>query len=115
MRHGDGLPGFAIHLEGASAGPAEAAHVVERERSHAQAVILEVEFDNMLAGRERIRAFPLDAFEVSQIPEEDRLALEQVEAVAAETATGGQDHAFRAALGDSDVRRDVVGGVEQHR
>ena len=64
----------------------------------AEAVVLEVELDGVLAGRERLRAFPADALQVDQVPEEDRLALEQVEAVAAEAAAGGEDHALGAAL-----------------
>ena len=89
---------LAVHLERAGAGAAEAAHVVEGERADAEAVILEVELDGVLAGRERVRAFPLDAFQVDQVPEEHRLALEQVEAVAGEPSAGGQDHALGAAL-----------------
>ena len=51
-----------------------------------EAVVLEVELQRVLAGRERLGAFPADALQVDQVPEEDRLALEQVEAVAAEPA-----------------------------
>ena len=101
VRHGFGGHDLAVHLQHAGAGPAEAAHVVERERADAQAVILEVELHGVLAGRERIGAFPFDAFQVDQVPEEHRLAFEQVEAVAGKPPAGGQDHAFGAALGDS--------------
>ena len=96
----DGLHCLAVHLERAGAGTAEAAHVVEGERADAEAVILEVELQRVLAGRERLRAFPLDALEVDQVPQEHRLALEQVEAVAGEASARGQDHALGAAFGD---------------
>ena len=46
----------------------------------AQAVVLEVELQRVLAGRQRLRAFPADPLAVHQVPEEHRLALEQVEA-----------------------------------
>ena len=115
MRHGFGGHDLAVHLERAGAGTAEAAHVVEGERADAEAVILEVELQGVLAGRERVRAFPLDAFQVNQVPEEHRLALEQVEAIAGEASAGGQDHAFRAAFGHFNVGGDGVGTVEQER
>ena len=40
---------------------ADAAHVVEGERADAEAVVLEVELERVLARRQRVRAFPLDA------------------------------------------------------
>ncbi len=94
---------------------ADAAHVVEGQRAHAEAVVLEVELHGVFAGRERLGAFPADALQVDQVPEEHRLAFEQVEAVAAEAAAGSQQHALGAALGNLDVGRDGVGGVEQQR
>ena len=48
-------------------------------------------------------------FEVDQVPEEHRLALEQVEAVAGEAPARGQDHALGAAFGHLDVGGDGVG------
>jgi hypothetical protein len=69
----------------------------------------------VLAGRQRLRAFPANTLEVHQVPEEDRLALEQVEAVAAEPAAGGQDHALGAARRHLDVGGDGVGRVQQQR
>ncbi len=115
MRHGNGLDFFAVHFERAGAGAAKTAHVVEGERADAKAVILEVELQRVFAGHERVRAFPLDAFQVNQVPEEHRLALEQVKTIAGEAPAGGQDHAFRAALRHVNVRRDGVGTVEQER
>ncbi len=108
VRHGNGLDSFAVHLERAGAAAAEAAQVVERERADAEAVVLEVELDRVLAGRERVRAFPLDAFQVNQVPEEHRFALEQIEAVAGKPAARGQDHALGTALRHFNVRRDGV-------
>ena len=115
VRHGNGLDSFAVHLERAGAAAAEAAHVIEGERAQAEAVILEVELQRVLAGRERVRAFPLDAFQVNQVPEEHRFALEQVEAVAGKPAARSQDHALGAAFRHFDVRRDGVGAVEKER
>ena len=115
VQHGNGLDFLAVHLERADAGATEAAHVVEGKRADAKSVILEVKLQGMLAGRERIRAFPLDALQVDKIPEEHRLALEQVKAVAGEAPTRGQDHALRASLRHVNVRRDGVGTVEQER
>ena len=96
---------LAVHLQRAGAGAAEAAHVVEGERAEAQAVILEVELQRVLAGRERVRSFPFDALQVNQVPEEHRFALEQVEAVTGEASAGGHDHALGAALGHSRCRQ----------
>ena len=67
----------------------------------------------MLAGREDLRALPLDALEVDQVPQEHRLALEQVEAVARETPARGQDHPLSAVLGHLDVGGNGVRGVQQ--
>src|SRR5439155_8707335 len=88
LRHRDRLDFLAVHLERAGARTTESTHVIKRECAKAEAVILEVELQHMLAGRERVRAFPLDAFQVNHVPEEHRLAFEQVEAVAAKPATG---------------------------
>ena len=60
-------------------------------------------------------AFPLDALQVDHVPEEHRLALEQVEAVAGEAPARGEDHALRTALRNIDFRGDGVGGVEDGR
>ena len=94
---------------------ADAAHVVEGERAHAEAVVLEVELQRVLAGRQRLGAFPLHALQVDEVPDEDRLALEQVEAVAGEAAALGDEHALAAALRDLDLGLEVVGGVEHAR
>ena len=89
--------------------------LLKRERAHAEAVVLEVELDGVLAGRERLRAFPLDALQIDQVPQEHRLALEQVEAVAGEAPARGQDHALGTAFGHGDVRGDGVGRVRAGR
>ncbi len=47
--HRDRLARFAVHLQHAGARPPEAAHVVERQRPDAEAVILEVELQRVLA------------------------------------------------------------------
>ena len=106
---------LAVDLERAGAGPAETAHVVEGERADAEAVIFEVELDRVLAGRQRVGAFPLDPLQVDQVPQEHRLALEQIEAIAGEAPARGQDHALGTALGHVDVGGDGVGAVEQQR
>src|SRR5215471_14050581 len=54
---------LAVDLEHAGAAAADAAHVVEGERARSKAVVLEVELQLVLAGRERIRAFPAHALE----------------------------------------------------
>ena len=43
--------------------------------------------DGVLARRQRVLPFPAEALKVEEVVEEHRLALEQVEAVAAEAAT----------------------------
>ena len=66
---------LAVHRQHAGAALAEAG-----------AVVVEVEHDGVLARRERLLAFPAEALQVQEVVDEDRLALEQVEAVAAEAA-----------------------------
>src|SRR5712672_1636477 len=46
--------------------------------------------------------------QVEQVVIEDRLAVEQIEAVAAETAAQGHDHSFRTAFGDRYLSGDSV-------
>src|SRR5690349_12202916 len=71
-------------------------------------VIFEIERDGVLARLER-RAqpvprtdagFPAVSFQVQHVVYEDRLALQQIETVAAESAAEGRDHSFSAALRD---------------
>jgi len=92
---------LAVNLEHAGAGPADATHVVERERGEAQAIVLEVELKPMLARRERLCAFPALPLQVDQVPDEDRLALQQVEPPAREPTTLGRKDALGAALANS--------------
>ena len=49
---------LAVHLQHAGAAAADAAQVVEGQRAHAEAVVLEVELQRVLARRQRLRAFP---------------------------------------------------------
>ena len=115
QRHRNGLfhllrrDHLAVDLEYAGAAAAQAAGAAEGERGGTQTVVLEVEFERVLAGCERLRTFPLDALEIDQVPGEHRLALEQIEAVAGEAAALGHDHAFGAALRDLDLGLEVVG------
>ena len=60
--HGYGLHRLAVHLERAGAGTTQTTHIIEGERAHPQAVILEVEFNRVPARREG-RSFPLNAFD----------------------------------------------------
>src|SRR6185503_1839871 len=62
---------------------------------HAGAVVSEVEFESMLARSERFLPFPPEFLKGEEIIGEDRLALEQIEPVAAEAATVGDDHPVR--------------------
>ncbi|EXI77682.1 MAG: hypothetical protein AW12_03098 [Candidatus Accumulibacter sp. BA-94] len=115
MVHRDRLHRLAVDLQRARAGPAEAAHVVEGERADAQAVVLEVELKRVLAGSESLGTLPLDPLQVDQVPQEHRLALEQIEAVTRKASARGQDHPFGATLRHVDVGGDGVGRVEQER
>ena len=67
----------------------------------AEAVILEVELEGVLARAQASGPFPSMRLQVDQVPQEHRLALQQVEAVAAEPAALGHDHALGAACGTS--------------
>src|SRR5437762_6212624 len=73
VRHGDGLNFLAVHLERSGARTTDSTHVIKREGAEAETVVLEVVLQRMLAGSERLRAFPLDALQVNHVPEEDRL------------------------------------------
>ena len=64
---------LAVEHTGAAA--ADAAHVVERERAHAQAVVLEVEFERVLVRSESVGAFPAHPLQVDEVPREDGLPL----------------------------------------
>src|SRR5262249_60347719 len=71
--------GLAIDLELPGARLPDAAHVVEGQRPDPEALVLEVELEGVLAGRQ-LRSFPPDPLEIEQVPHEDRFSLEQVEA-----------------------------------
>jgi len=53
-------------------------------------------------------AFPAESLQIEQVVNKDRLAMLQEQAVAAEAATKGHDHAFRAAFGHGDLGCDGV-------
>src|SRR5262249_15576955 len=55
------------------------------------------------------------ALQVDEVPEENRLTLQQIEAVAAETTTLSDQHTFGAALRNLDLGLEVVRGVEERR
>src|SRR5262245_56980666 len=78
---------FAVNHEHAGATLAETGSVV-----------LEVEHDGVLARRERLLAFPAEAFKTNEVVGEHWLALEQVEAIATEAAADGNDHPFAGVL-----------------
>src|SRR5262245_8809734 len=99
---------LAVDLEHPRTALADAAQVVEGERAHAEAVVLEVELDSVLAGGHGVGSLPADALQIDEVPEEHRLALQQVEAVAAESATLGHDHPLRATLRDLHIGLEVV-------
>src|SRR5207245_2409703 len=89
--------------------------------AQARTIRLEVEDDGVLAGAQ-LRPFPRRALEVEQVVEEhhlaptkSKLALAQEQAVAAEAATLGNDHAFRAAVGNRDLGSDGIGLVQDVR
>src|SRR5208337_600802 len=91
---GHSLP---VNLQHTGTPLTDAAHVVEGKRTHAETVVLEVELQRVLPGGQRFRTLPLYALEVDQVPREHRLALQHVEAVAAEAAALGDDHAVATA------------------
>ena len=64
--HRLGDDGLTVQLQRAGAGATNAGEIVESQRARAQAVVLELELDEVPAGCERVRAFPLDALEVDQ-------------------------------------------------
>ena len=66
-----------------------------------------------LPGCERIGAFPTHAFQVEEIPDVDRLAFQQVEAPASESAALCHEHAFAAALRHLDLGTDPVRRAEE--
>ena len=62
--------------------------------------LVEVELDRVPPGRERFLPFPLAAFQIDKVPEKDRLPLEQVEAISADTSEAAMaktPHVARAA------------------
>src|SRR5262249_8359764 len=80
----------------------------------AKSVVPEIELEHVPAGR-KLRAFPAHPLEVDEIPEEHRLALEDVEAVAAKAPTLRDQHALGANLRNLDLDPEVVGRIEQAR
>jgi hypothetical protein len=61
---------LAVDLEYTGAAAADAAHVVEGERTEAEAVIFEIEFKRVLARRQRVRCLPARALYIEEIVQE---------------------------------------------
>src|SRR5215470_15087803 len=91
---------------------ADAAQIVKCERADSQPVVFEVELQRVLAWHQCLRSLPAHAFQVDEVPQKHRLALEHIEPVTAEAAALGHDHAFGAALRDVDLGLEGVGRVE---
>src|SRR5262245_29498720 len=113
--HFPGGDDLAVEFQRANAGATDAGEVVERQRARTKAVVLEVELDDMPAGRDRVRAFPLETLKIEHVPQPNRFALQQIEAVAPKAAAGGEDDPFGTALRHLDVGGGCVGRVEQQR
>src|SRR5215831_9641582 len=97
-----------INLEHASTTAADAAQIVEGKRPYSKPVILEIKLQRVLAGRQCLRSLPAHALEIDEVPQKHRLALQQIETVAAEATALGDDHALGAALRNVDVGREGV-------
>src|SRR5262249_22999593 len=54
---------LAVYLQHTGAAPTDSAQAVERQRPHPEAVVLEVEFERVPAGRKRLRSLPPDPFQ----------------------------------------------------
>src|SRR5262249_4172082 len=77
----------AVHPQDAGAALAEA-----------RSIVLEVKHDGVPARRERLLAFPAEAFKTNEVVGKHWLALKQVQAIAAEAAADGDDHPFARVL-----------------
>ena len=75
---------FAIDPQRSGSRATKPADIVEGERRKPQPVIFEVIDERMLTRRKRLGRLPFHPFQVEQVPGEDRLALEQIETIAAE-------------------------------
>ena len=75
-------------------------------------VILEVKHDGVLAGREGVRAFPPEAFQVKKVVDKDRFAFEQVETMATEATTERIDHPLGTTLRNVHLGGDGIGLAE---
>src|SRR5262249_26583732 len=91
----------------------DAAHVVVGQGTHAEAVVLEGELQRVLPRRQRGRTFPADALQIDEIPDEHRLAFQDIEAVAAESSALPDDHAVGSSLWNVDVRLVGARAVEK--
>src|SRR5215471_12930075 len=103
---------LAVDFEHTSAAAADAAQIVKCERADSQPVVFEVELQRVLAWHQCIRSLPAHAFQVDEVPQKLRLALEHIEPVTAEAAALGHDHAFGAARRDVDLSLEGVRRVE---
>src|SRR5262249_51489924 len=103
----------AVDLQYAGAAPAEPTIATGHERRRPDPGIPDLELERVLARRQGLGCLPLDALQVHQVPREDRLALEQVEAVAAEATALRDQHALASTRRHLDLRLEVVRGVEE--
>src|SRR5262249_7773219 len=109
----DGSPGVDAHVEGLVYGEEERSGVrdlggrdlfiVHLQNTgaalpEAGSIVSEVEDDGVFAWRERVLAFPAEAFEVDKVIDEHGLALKQVQAKATEAATERDNHPSAAVL-----------------
>src|SRR5262249_26295844 len=107
VRYGLASHLLAVHLKHAGAATADAAHAVVGERAHTEAIVLEVELQCVLAWRQRIRTLAGEALQIEEVIQKDRLILQYVKPVTAESAALRHDHAFGAACRDLDLGRVV--------
>src|SRR5262249_41011504 len=108
----DGRAGVDAHIEGLVDGDEEwngvrdltGGDLLIVHLQHARAalpeawtIVFEVEHDGVLARGQHLLAFPAEAFQVEEVVEEHRLALEQVQAIAAEAPPIRDQYSLRAA------------------
>ena len=79
---------------------------------HAGPVVFEVKHDGVFARRERLRAFPAEAFQSEKVVGEDRFALEQVQTIATKTPAEGVEHSLGTLRRNFHVSRDGIGLAE---
>jgi len=113
VRHGDGLDSLAVHFSVPVPGGRGRSCLLKASVPDAEALVLEIKLDDVLAGRERLGAFPLNTLQVDEVPEEHGFALEQIESVAGKPASRRSGSCLGAAFRDRDVRRNGIGAVSR--